>query len=75
MRDPRGYNIKNIMKYIDLMIHNDTITNRRAIFWEIDQTPKKCNIHFSGWEVGSCDSLFKPPKKCNIHFLGLSLQI
>ena len=31
------------MKYMD----NDTITNRRAMegyFWEIYQTPKKCNI-------------------------------
>jgi hypothetical protein len=23
---------------------------------------------FLGWEVGSCDFLFKPPKKYNIYF-------
>ena len=37
-------------------------------FWGAYQTPQKCNIHFSGWEVGPCVVLFKPPKKCNIQF-------
>lgn len=66
VRDPRRYNVK---KYIDL-IHNDTITitNGRAFFWEMYQTPQEGNILFSGWGVGSCDSLLKPPKECNIHF-------
>ena len=37
MRDPREYNIN---KYINLMIYNNVIINRRTIFWEIYNIPK-----------------------------------
>ena len=56
----------NVWTYLDMF---------RRFFLGMHQTPQECNIHFSGWEVGSCHFLFKPPKKCNIHFWGLSLHI